>query len=245
MTDNPLSRYSGYGVIVSGQGLKGSLIFRATQGTNQASVSGRIEENVWFHFAAVYDAGDLGCTGVSCRPAQMKLFLDAVLVDSFTFTQPGAVNFWPANDLTMGVHMPIPEGTGISMYYAGVLDEMRMWRRVLSETEIVYYKHATIAIDNTYDLGVEAYWPLNSAVCTPEVCRSSSQTWVPIDDGAFVLASSPDNSPKCLGVMTLDGQNTEAGTPLEVNSCGNSPPEHMRWSCSSQGLLQPAQNRRG
>ena len=60
--------------------------------------------------AATYHAGDLGCVGITCKPAKMRLFLDAVMVDEFIFTQPGAVSFWPANDLTMGVHMPIPEG---------------------------------------------------------------------------------------------------------------------------------------
>jgi len=45
-----------------------------------------------------------------------------------------------------------------------------MWRRELSATEIIYYKHATVAIASTVELGIEAYFPLNSAVCTPEVC---------------------------------------------------------------------------
>jgi hypothetical protein len=35
--------------------------------------------------------------------------------------------------------------------------------------------------------GVEAYFPLNSAVCTPEVCRASAQQWNPTDDGPFVM----------------------------------------------------------
>jgi hypothetical protein len=38
VTDIPLSRYSGFGVIVSGTEREGKLIFRATQGTNQASL---------------------------------------------------------------------------------------------------------------------------------------------------------------------------------------------------------------
>ena len=206
VTDVPLSRYSGFGIVVSGSNLEGKLIFRATQGTNQISLIAPIVEETWYHVAAVFNTGDLGCVGVTCTPAQMQLYLDAVLVDAFTFTQPGAVTFWPANKLTMGVHTPIPEGTGTSFYFAGALDEVRMWRRALSAAEIRFYKHATVAISRTFDLGVEAYFPLNNAVCTPEVCRASSQQWNPTDDDSFVLDSSPDNSPKCLGVMFLNDQ---------------------------------------
>jgi hypothetical protein len=246
VTDIPLSRYSGFGIVVSGSDSEGKIIFRATQGTNQGSVRARLIEGAWQHFAATYNAGELGCTRMTCKPAYMQLFLDGLLVDSFTFTQFGAVTFWPANDLTMGMHMPIPEGTGTSYYFAGLLDEMRMWRRDLSSTEIQYYKHATIAIrpldGRAADLGLEAYWPMNSGVCTAEVCRGSSQQWnqATSQDGIFLLDSSPLNSPKCLGVMFLNNQNTAAGTPLEVNACGNSPGGHMRWSRSSLGLLQPA-----
>jgi hypothetical protein len=241
VTDSPLSRYSGFGIVVSGSDRKGKVIFRATQGTNQISLIARIIEDTWYHVAAVFSTGDLGCVGLTCTPARMQLYLDAVLVDDFVFKQPGAVTFWPANDLTMGVHTPIPEKSlADSFYFSGALDEVRMWRRALSAPEIRFYKHATIAMADTLDLGVEAYFPLNSAVCTPEVCRASAQQWNPTDDGAFILDSSPSNSPKCLGVMFLNEQNTAPGTPLEVNTCGNSPPDFMRWSRSSVGLLQPA-----
>ena len=35
VTDIPLSRYTGYGIVVSGSNREGKVIFRATQGTNQ------------------------------------------------------------------------------------------------------------------------------------------------------------------------------------------------------------------
>jgi hypothetical protein len=111
VTDVPLSRYSGYGIVVSGSNREGKLIFRSTQGTNQGSVQALINEKAWYHFTAMYTPGDKGCSGEDCAPAQMRLYLDAVLVDSYTFPEPGQANFWPANDLTMGLHMPIPEGT--------------------------------------------------------------------------------------------------------------------------------------
>ena len=44
-----------------------------------------------------------------------------------------------------------------------------MWKRQLSADEIIYFKHATIPIQDTFDLQIEAYFPLNQAVCTPEV----------------------------------------------------------------------------
>jgi hypothetical protein len=58
----------------------------ATQGTNQGSVRARIIEGMWQHFAATYNAGELGCIHMTCKPAYMQLFLDGLLVDSFTFT---------------------------------------------------------------------------------------------------------------------------------------------------------------
>jgi hypothetical protein len=70
----------------------------------------------------------------------------------------------------MGVHTPIPEKSlADSFYFSGALDEVRMWRRalsVLSAAEIRFYNHATIAMADTLDLGHEAHFPLNSAVCT-------------------------------------------------------------------------------
>ena len=104
VTDSPLSRYSGFGIVVSGSDRKGKVIFRATQGTNQISLIARIIEDTWYHVAAVFSTGDLGCVGLTCTPARMQLYLDAVLVDDFVFKQPGAVTFWPANDLT--IHEP-------------------------------------------------------------------------------------------------------------------------------------------
>jgi hypothetical protein len=40
------------------------------------------------HFAATYNAGELGCIRMTCncKPAYMQLFLDGLLVDIFTFT---------------------------------------------------------------------------------------------------------------------------------------------------------------
>ena len=43
------------------------------------------------------------------------------------------VNFWPAADLSIGRHRP---AAGVEYYFAGLIDEMRLWNRELSAGEV-------------------------------------------------------------------------------------------------------------
>ena len=54
--------------------------------------------------------------------------------------------------------------------------------------------------------------------------------WNPTDDGLFVLASSPANSPKCLAVLLASVGGDLGDGAMEINSCGTSAPDWMRWS---------------
>ncbi len=92
------------------------------------------------------------------------------------------------------------------------------------------YQYSTIALADGDALDILAYWPMNQAVCTPQTCRADSQQWNPTDDGLFVLGSSPGNSPKCLAVLLASIGADLGDGAMEINSCGSSAPDWMRWS---------------
>jgi len=236
VTDDNKASYSGFGVLVSGQQFKGNVLFRATVGSSQQTINSTISEKTWYYFTAIFSKGS--CTNQVCTASTMSLYVDSIRVASASFQTSDGISFWPSNDLLIGKHIPVPSNLNSEQYFSGLLDEMRFWSRAVSAAEIPILQYSTIDLTSSVASSLQAYWNFNEAACTEELCRAGNQLWRPTNDGSYVLDSSPSNSPQCLAVFSY--VNATAAIPVEINSCGNSPPDNMRWSKSEPGQLRPA-----
>jgi hypothetical protein len=96
------------------------LRFRLKTAGNTATLiasSGNLEANTWFHAAAVYDG------------VQMRLYLDGMLVGSQAHT--GLLTVSSGKQTWVGANAP-----GAEMPWQGQIDEVQVYRRALSQSEL-------------------------------------------------------------------------------------------------------------
>lgn len=89
--------------------------------------SGSINDNNWHHIVGVWD----GTSGAAVTPAQFTIYIDGVAA-SVDDRIVGALNA-PLTGLS---HMKLARHDPWSVRYAGSMDEVAIWNRVLSATEV-------------------------------------------------------------------------------------------------------------
>lgn len=214
--------YSGYGITTTSSSLVNFII---TIQNSQHTLSANISSGVWTH------------VGVSFNTTSGKaaLYTNGTL-RSEKFVGTGRVDFEPPNDFLIGKLQYLDEDNRAD-YFAGYLDEMRVWSRVIPADEMRYSGYETkppnLEVGQPelkYALGVgdlASYWPFNRIQCTPQRCRNDNQRFSEVD-GSYRLGSSPNNAPKCLSVPNAA---TELGTVIEITACADS--DHMKWGVMS------------
>ncbi|EKX49713.1 hypothetical protein GUITHDRAFT_135879 [Guillardia theta CCMP2712] len=266
VTDDKLASYSGFGVLVSGQQFRGNLLFKATVGSTQQTINSTISENTWYYFTAIFNRGS--CTNQVCSPSSMSLYINSVRVASSTFQSSDGISFWPSNDLLIGKQFPIPSNLNSQQYFAGLLDEMRFWSRAVSTAEIPILQYSTIGLTTPVATSLQAYWNFNEVdvfsfplflltsfhflpcfgnVMSGGLYARPLQGWqsaLGTDSGWFLhFAVKPLKFAAMPSLAVSSYVNVTAAIPVEINSCGNSPPDNMRWSKSNLeagGQLRPA-----
>ena len=98
--------------------------------------------NSWTHVAATYDG------------AFMRIFINGSLAGELAVAETITVN---SNPLTIGYHNGFEDGA--SEYYAGSVDEIRIWKRALPECEI--QNNMTCELAAAGQTGLVSYFKLN------------------------------------------------------------------------------------
>lgn len=118
--------------------------FRAGNGTAITTATESISSGTWHHIAGTND----GTT--------MKLFVDGINTDNVSFNSPV---YTSAAELTFGA-----DGSG-GFDYAGKLDEVRIWDRVLEESDIKAEMVSNAPVEND---GLVAYYGFNQNYSTTQ-----------------------------------------------------------------------------
>lgn len=101
-------------------------------GTN-ASVASTLSTNQWYHLAMVVNATD----------KTLKIYVDGVLNNTSTATQVGTLDVNADIDVFIGY-----TSAGGGRYFAGQLDNLRVWNKAFTPTEL-QADMTTISVDNT------------------------------------------------------------------------------------------------
>jgi hypothetical protein len=100
--------------------------------------SGPIMDNQWHHVAAVFDGSN------------SKFYLDGVLKETVPFSGTPALN---TRDLFIGKHY------SLGRYFHGIIDEVRIYNRALSDTEILQLSIAGGQACIQAPAGLVSWWP--------------------------------------------------------------------------------------
>jgi len=104
---------------------------------------GSIVLDVWSHIAVSYSAAD----------NEVKMLINGNLQNVAHISSPsGPIR----NNATEGFHLGSIQGS--SMGFMGVLDEVRIWDAVRTESEIIQNMSTTLTGDES---GLQLYWPMN------------------------------------------------------------------------------------
>ncbi len=149
--------------------------------------------NTWIHVAGTYDGDSL------------NLYINGQLTASTLFK--GSIVNSPAYDLKIG--RLSDNQPGIYRYWSGMLDEIRVWDRKVTEPEI--YAGMNTQIDPALQTGLVAYWRLNDGsgtsvsdlsvnAITGTLLGSGWTTTVPFTSGAPNAVITPSgNTTFCQG----------------------------------------------
>jgi len=132
-----------------------------------------LELNTWQHLCGVWDS-----------EGSLKIYINGDLPDSI------AIPALPLFDPGSGYLPSIGANNRNSSFFNGQLDEIRVWDRVRSITEIRGKIYATL--DGTEE-GLVAYWQFNdgSGTSTVDVAGSYTGTLINMDDGNWVTSTAP------------------------------------------------------
>ena len=107
------------------------------------SPSSSLQLNVWQHVAATYDG------------SKMRLYIDGNLVKTKNYK--GKINC--SQDYKLKIGRVADAAAGNGRYFEGKIDEVRIWHRVLSQSEIDSDKDEQVDPQNANDL--VGYWRFN------------------------------------------------------------------------------------
>lgn len=99
--------------------------------------------NTWVHVAATYDGND------------SKIYINGVLSASLHFK--GSIVASPDYHLHMGCFADVNQG--VNRLFEGKIDEVRLWHRALSQSEIA--ATMSVHIDPALQTGLTGYWRFN------------------------------------------------------------------------------------
>lgn len=138
--------------VVSGWGVRPFHIVN-TSGSNNVQISATLESETladgqWHHIAITWKSGE---------PGGFKSFRDGVMISSAT-TPTNAIPNIPAK-VWLGSY------NGTSEFMEGNLDEVRIWRRALTEAEILDHAKKPTRLFGS-EFGLVAYFPFNDSSAT-------------------------------------------------------------------------------
>jgi hypothetical protein len=162
--------------------------------------------NTWYHVAGTFDGSEL------------KIYINGILSGTTSFI--GTIR--PSVDYNLNIGRLADEAQWETRYWSGMLDEVRIWHRALTQSEIIanMNKH----IDPSTAIDLVAYWRMNDAAGNtiadlgPDVIDGTiyNTTWssdVPFSDGPPVPTITP-GGPYLYSSSATSNQWNLNGTPI-------------------------------
>ena len=188
-------------------GTQGGNVMFARDAMNCANqVTGSsVDDNLWHHIAGVMD-GNI-----------YRIYLDGFFVDSIiaSCNNPGS-----SSNMILGNHQAWSNGSGVSSWFEGLIDDVQIWNTALTQQEIQSYM-STPPTGSESDL--VGYWNFNEGSGTTASDATSNSndgtiygaTWD--EDGAPV----EPNSIAALTVHEVDGgSGTTVSIPIDIDLMG-------------------------
>jgi len=155
--------------------------------------SKHIADSTWHHVAAVFD-----------RDGLCQIYIDGKVDGSADISsQQGSI----ANALSLFIGAHYNQGVGACCYFTGKIDEVRIYNRILSETEIesLYYQYAPRLILPTSPTQNELNVPVSANI---SVTFNEDMDETTINDSTFVVNSRSTGLHK--GTITYNSQTRTA-----------------------------------
>jgi hypothetical protein len=178
------------------------------------STTNAIQLNTWTHVAGIFDGSEL------------KIYINGNLAGTTPFI--GTIN--PSVDYNLNIGRLADEQQFETRYWSGLIDEVRIWHRALSQSEIMsnMNKH----IDPTTAVDLVAYWRMNDLsggmvedlgphLLNGTVYSTSWSSDVPFSDGPPVPTITPGgpflySSSATNNQWNLDGSAIPGATGLSI-----------------------------
>lgn len=118
-------------------------VFRKGSDTGYQYLTGTatVNDGSWHHVAGIYSTSDL----------TVSLYVDGIL-DAGPTASTGNINYTNSTGLTLGAD---PAGANPTLYWAGELDEVRIWNVARTQDEIINNKSNHVS---TSSPGLIGYW---------------------------------------------------------------------------------------
>jgi len=165
-----------------------------------------LQLNTWYHVAGTFNGSEL------------KIYIDGILAG----TTPFVGTIYPSTDYNLKIGKLADEDQFETRYWSGMIDEVRIWHRALTQSEIManMNKH----IDPLTAMDLVAYWRLNDAAganvadlsptnVVGTVNNASWSTVVPFSDGPPVPTITP-GGPYLYSSSATNNQWNFNGSPM-------------------------------
>jgi hypothetical protein len=160
------------------------------------STSGTLTTNTWTHVAGTFDG------------TMLKIYVNGVMVNSAPFTGtifpspfPPRISRWSDT------------GQPASRYWHGKIDEIRVWNRALTQTEIA--DSMNTHIDAAAQTGLIGYWRINEGTGTSITDETANANTGTITGGTWTTSVPFNNAPPT-PLVTFNGIQL-----VVINSCPN------------------------
>jgi hypothetical protein len=161
-----------------------------------------ISVNTWYHFAEVYDGSGSGNTG------RLKLYVDGVNQNLGTYagtTVPASITTG-TNPVYLGSHV------GVSLFHDGSIDEVRIYNRALSATEVAtLYNSGATKVKARDNSGLLGYWSFEDATGTQATDFSGNGKTATLTGGPTWVAGKRGKA------VSFDGTNDAVEMPTSFS----------------------------
>lgn len=146
----------GWGITLTSDGKMNFLIRSAVSGTSYVGVSypvSNLTNNTWYHVAGTFDG------------RFMRMYVNGNLVGSYDLGSSGTVFYsYPSNPVFIGAD-PTDNATPQGLYFAGQIDEVRLWNIARTQAQIQSVMNTEIdPTDATQTTGLVSYYRFNQGI---------------------------------------------------------------------------------